>query len=178
MGNPFATAATPVTETTETTEETKVEETVENTTPENTAEAPVEEVTTTEAETNDENESSNEGDKPKKKRQRHVESNAPRKTSEQVKYIIANYKDNTVADLMKDPFLEGLTEQQIRKTVFDAKKALKDQAEAMEDEDKKKKLLAWIEENLPNRSADKKGGKRGTVMDSALDDIMSSVFGN
>jgi hypothetical protein len=159
MTNPFATATNPFGGNTEaqSTENTMTEEVK----PAETAEA---------TENNSE-------EKTTKKRQRHVEKNAKRKTGEQVKYILSNYKDNSVSDLLKDPFLEGLTEQQIRKTVFDAKKALKEQAESIEDEDKKAKLLAWIEENLPNRSGEKKSGKRGTVMDSALDDIMSSVFG-
>jgi len=121
-------------------------------------------------------ESSTEESGEKKTRKRRVTENAKRKTNDQVKYILAKYKDNTVSDLMKDPFLEGLTEQQIRKTVFDAKKALKEKAEQLDDE-KKAALLAWIEEHLPNRSGDGRKGKRGTVMDSALDDIMSAVFG-
>lgn len=134
-----------------------------------------EEVQTEEAPVVAEAEESSEGEAPKKTRKRRVSENAKRKTNDQVKYILANYKDNTVSDLMKDPFLDGLTEQQIRKTVFDAKKALKEKAETLDDE-KKAALLQWIEEHLPNRSGDGRKGKRGTVMDSALDDIMAAVF--
>lgn len=142
-------------------------------------EATAEEVKTEEVQTTEADETPEEAgeDAPKKTRKRRVTENAKRKTNDQVKYILSKYKDNTVNDLMKDPFLEGLTEQQIRKTVFDAKKALKEKAETLEGE-KKAALLQWIEENLPNRSGDGRKGKRGTVMDSALDDIMSAVFGS
>lgn len=189
MTNPFAKATTdaspfannnaPEAENAEVATPAENVENVQTVQTENKTETPTENTmeTATTEEVNTEESTENGEEKPKKKRQRHVEKNSPRKTSEQVKYIIAKYKDNSVSDLMADPFLEGLTEQQIRKTVFDTKKALKEKAEAMDDEEKKAQLYKWINENLPDRSADRKGGKRGTVMDSALDDIMSSVFG-
>lgn len=116
--------------------------------------------------------STEEGTKTKTRKKR---SNSPRKTPDQVKYIIDNYKDKTVKDLVTDPFLVGLTEQQIVATVKEARKKLLKEAEDMSPE-VAEKIRAKVEEILPNRAETR--GKRVSTMDLAIDEIKAKLLGD
>lgn len=128
---------------------------------------------------NDNNNDDDDKSNTKRKRTRKVERNAKRKSAEQVAFIVMNYKNKTVAELMKEPILEGLTEQQIRKTITDIRMALKELINEINDNNKKEKLLKWIDENLPNRR-DASGfkGPRGSVYDLILDKIKEEILNN
>ena len=112
----------------------------------------------------------------KKTRRRLKEKNAKRRTPEQKEYIIKNYKDKTAEELMKDPFLEGLTRAQIVNSVKEARNDLLEQAKNM-DVDKAEKVRAWVEENLPKRSAPR-GAKKSHQNELMINDIISNILGD
>lgn len=104
-----------------------------------------------------------------KKARKRTKPNNPRRTDEQIKFILKTYKDKQASELAKEL---GLTLAQVNKTVSDARKSFTEKAEQLPEE-KKAEVLAWIEENLPSR---KENFGRGAKKSNAIEDTFNECF--
>ena len=110
------------------------------------------------------------GKKAKKERTR---VNNRRKTPEEVKFIISNFKDMRTSEIANKL---GLTPQQVARTVIDARKEWMEKAEQMGPE-KAEMVRNWIETNLPSKKEDfGKGGKRGTMVDDMFNEFFAELL--
>lgn len=109
----------------------------------------------------------------KKPRKPRVSTNR-RKTTDEVKYILANYKDQSTSEIAKHL---KLTPQQVSRTILDARKSYNQKAESLPPE-KAAQVRAWIEMYLPSKASEfgKGGGKRGNMVDNIFDDIFGELL--
>lgn len=114
-----------------------------------------------------------EGEVVKKARKPRVSTNR-RKTSDEVKYILANYKDQSTSEIARHL---KLTPQQVSRTILDARKSYNQKAESLPPE-KAAQVRAWIEMYLPSKASEfgKGGGKRGNMVDNLFDDIFGELL--
>lgn len=113
-----------------------------------------------------------EGETVKKARKPRTKTNR-RKTQEETKFILENYKDMMTSEIASKL---GLTNQQVYRTVMDAKKAYLEKAETMPPE-KAEKIREWVEIHLPSKTENiGKGGKRGTMIDSMFDELFADIL--
>lgn len=113
-----------------------------------------------------------EGETVKKVRKPRTKTNR-RKTPEETKFILENYKDMMTSELASKL---GLTNQQVYRTVMDAKKAYLEKAETLPPE-KAAKIREWVEIHLPSKTENiGKGGKRGTIIDSMFDELFADIL--
>lgn len=111
---------------------------------------------------------------PVKKARKPRTSTNRRKTAEEVKYILANYKDQSTSEIAKTL---KLTPQQVSRTILDARKSYNDKAESLPPE-KAAQIRAWIETYLPSKASEfgRGGGKRGNIVDNVFDDIFGAIL--
>jgi len=111
---------------------------------------------------------------PVKKTRKPRTSTNRRKTTDEVKYILANYKDHSTSEIAKTL---KLTPQQVSRTVLDARKSYNLKAESLPPE-KAAQVRAWIETYLPSKASEfgKGGGKRGNMVDNIFDDIFGELL--
>lgn len=167
--NPFASPFGNGTEESETTETTveQVQDPVENMTNESV------DVESSDNEEDDDNNTDENGTKLNKDgtpRKPRGKSNR-RKTPEETKFILENYKDMSTKDIADRL---GLTRQQVYRTVLDAKKAYLEKAETAPPE-KAEKIKAWVEEHLPSKTENRGGGKKGSMIDDVFEDIFGDI---
>lgn len=91
-----------------------------------------------------------------------------RRTPEDKKYIIENFKDMSMGDLVENT---GLTKQQIYLTIREAKKEIDSKIEASETEEEKMELLSWKEENLPDGRSKQKSKYSKSTLASVLEEL-------
>lgn len=110
--------------------------------------------------------------KEKKARKPRAPSNR-RKTADEVKFILDNYRSMSTSEIARK--LE-LTSQQVSRTVLDARKSYLQKAESLPPE-KAQKIRDWVEEHLPSKIEQfgKGGGKRGSMIDNLFDDIFADL---
>lgn len=99
--------------------------------------------------------------------------NNRRKTADEVKFILDNYRSMSTSEIARK--LE-LTSQQVSRTVLDARKSYLQKAESLPPE-KAQKIRDWVEEHLPSKIEQfgKGGGKRGSMIDNLFDDIFADL---
>lgn len=131
----------------------------------------VTETTETEAETEAEETTDTSPEKKEKKEKKTRGPSNRRKTPEETKFILENYKDMSTREIAEKL---GLTKQQVYRTVLDAKKAYLEKAETLPPE-KAEKVRAWVDEHLPSKEANRGGGKRGNMVDNIFDDIFGDL---
>lgn len=96
-----------------------------------------------------------------------------RKTADEVKYILANYKDQSTSKIAEHL---NLTSQQVSRTILDARKAYLARAETLPPE-KAEQIKNWVETYLPSKASEfGKPGKRGNLVDNMFDDIFGSIL--
>lgn len=110
--------------------------------------------------------------KEKKARKPRAQSNR-RKTADEVKFILENYREMSTSEIARKL---NLTSQQVSRTVLDARKGYLAKAETMPPE-KAQKIKDWVEYHLPSKIEQfgKGGGKRGSMVDNLFDDIFADL---
>lgn len=96
-----------------------------------------------------------------------------RKTADEVKYILSNYKDQSTSKIAEHL---NLTSQQVSRTILDARKAYLARAETLPPE-KAEQIKNWVETYLPSKASEfGKPGKRGNMVENMFDDIFGSIL--